>query len=200
MRLRSVASITSELRQVQEQFACSNFCTSGTTISRRTRIARSRSAKASTWRAFRCAGWDSCTPDPLIWTSCAPCVMRAAARCRWGWNRSDRVLSRINKGVTTAVIEQAVALVRRAGLRLHIFLMVGFPSETAPEMKSTLDFGLRLKPDSLLLSVTTPYPGTKLFDDLVARNTLREADWLAADTLSPESALIDTMTKEEFGN
>jgi radical SAM superfamily enzyme YgiQ (UPF0313 family) len=198
VRLRSAASIAAELRQVQERFACTDFVFWDDHFSANKKRAleiceRFRAARlALRWVGFLHAR--SVDLDVL-------CAMRDAGCCEVQIgveSGSDRVLSLINKGVTTAAIERAVGLVRRAGLRLHIFLMVGFSSETPEEMKSTLDFTFRLKPDSVLLSVTTPYPGTKLFDEVANRGALRETDWLAADTFSPESALVDTMGKEEF--
>lgn len=59
-----------------------------------------------------------------------------------------------------------LALLQDKGLRQVVFyLMVGFPNETAAEMRATLAWGRRLKAEGaeICLSLLTPYPGTKLW-------------------------------------
>ena len=111
---------------------------------------------------------------------------------------SDRVLKLINKGTNVAKVKEAARVLRQGGMRWHAFFMIGFPSETEAEMRETLRILYELDPDSALLSIVTPYPGTELFDHAIRSGRLRENEWLHADTCRLESALVDTMSPEAF--
>lgn len=111
---------------------------------------------------------------------------------------SDRILTMVNKGVTLDQMRNAAKLLRKSGIRWHCFLMIGFPTETRDEMQATIEFLYQLKPDSVQLSVVTPYPGTKLFMDVIATGKLTEEDWLSADTERLNSVLVDTMSSDAF--
>jgi len=62
--------------------------------------------------------------------------------------------------------EAAYELLRGKGIdRVAFYLMIGFPGETAEEMRATLAWGRRLRGlgADISLSLVTPYPGTKLW-------------------------------------
>lgn len=109
----------------------------------------------------------------------------------------DRVLKMINKNVSCDQNRKGISLLREAGIRSHVFLMVGFPSETKEEMRETMSFYRELKPDSALISVVTPYPGTELFNH-AQNNGLKDIDWLSVDTFKNKSVLVDTMAPDQF--
>ena len=110
---------------------------------------------------------------------------------------SDRVLKMVKKGVTLDEIRHAAKLLRKNGMRWFAFLMIGFPGETLDEMKATMRLLYELRPDSAMLSVVTPYPGTELFQE-AQRRGMSETAWLSSDTFKSESILVDTMSPEEF--
>jgi radical SAM superfamily enzyme YgiQ (UPF0313 family) len=66
------------------------------------------------------------------------------------------------------------------------FFMLGFPTETKPELKSTVDLFMRLASDNprAYVSVNTyaPFPGTELFDVAVSEGLTppaRMEDWFS---------------------
>jgi radical SAM superfamily enzyme YgiQ (UPF0313 family) len=76
-------------------------------------------------------------------------------------------------------MEHAIAVVRacrKAGIRTRIFFMLGFPEDTRETIRATADFARRLDPDSVQFTAVTPYPGTKLHDELEAQCEFRFED------------------------
>lgn len=71
----------------------------------------------------------------------------------------------MHKGVDRAEIGQVVAAIRRYP---HIFLVtdfvIGMPEDTRESLESSYQLGAALDTDDIALSIATPYPGTKLFE------------------------------------
>lgn len=63
---------------------------------------------------------------------------------------------------TNERIIEAFAACRRAGLKTKSFNIVGFPHETPAIFQETVNLNRRIQPDSVILGVFEPYPGTKL--------------------------------------
>ena len=79
---------------------------------------------------------------------------------------SDRILKRINKGVTTDDMRRAVHLIKQHAIPLTIYLMAGFPGETNDDLRQTIAFAKELAPDYVSLSVLAPYYGTQIWHDM----------------------------------
>jgi radical SAM superfamily enzyme YgiQ (UPF0313 family) len=63
---------------------------------------------------------------------------------------------------TNEQIAAAFAACRRAGLKTKSFNIVGFPYETPAIFRETVELNRRIQPDSVIIGVFEPYPGTKL--------------------------------------
>ncbi len=75
----------------------------------------------------------------------------------------QRVLDKLlNKNLKLSAVEPCIDAAKKAGLSVHLFLMVGFPGETLDEMERTIAYAGRLGPDSCSISIYTPLPGTPL--------------------------------------
>ena len=59
-------------------------------------------------------------------------------------------------------IVEAFAACRRAGLKTKSFNIVGFPHETPAIFQETINLNRRIQPDSVIIGVFEPYPGTHL--------------------------------------
>lgn len=59
-------------------------------------------------------------------------------------------------------IAEAFAACRRADLKTKSFNIVGFPHETPAIFQETVNLNRRIQPDSVIIGVFEPYPGTKL--------------------------------------
>ena len=72
------------------------------------------------------------------------------------------ILRSIQKGITLEQVEHAVALAKRAGLRVWCKFILGHPNETPATIRDTIDFVVKLNPDRLSVSLMTPFPGTPI--------------------------------------
>jgi len=89
---------------------------------------------------------------------------------------SPAVLKRMHKEITIEQTEKAVELIKKHGFWLLTFFMFGLPYETVENMRETVDFIKRIKPDSINLCTFTPYPGTELYDYCVEKKLLEHDD------------------------
>jgi len=74
------------------------------------------------------------------------------------------ILKGINKGITLELVRRAVFLSRKNGIRVRGFFMLGLPGETEETMRQTIDFAKDLPLDVAVFHITTPLPGTELFE------------------------------------
>jgi len=68
----------------------------------------------------------------------------------------------LGRNVSNDRIAAAFESCRRAGLKTKSFNIVGFPYETPEIFRETVKINRRILPDSVIIGVFEPYPGTKL--------------------------------------
>ncbi|MFZ5562559.1 MAG: B12-binding domain-containing radical SAM protein [Thermodesulfobacteriota bacterium] len=78
---------------------------------------------------------------------------------------TDRIRNGLyNKQVSRRQIVDTLATAEKLGVQVTGFIMVGAPTETADEVWDTIRFAARSSLDEMVLSVTTPFPGSALHD------------------------------------
>ena len=90
---------------------------------------------------------------------------------------SQRLLNLIRKGITVEQARNAIKWTREAGIETKAFFMLGLPSETREESLETIKFAKEIGADWIQVTVTTPYPGTELFERAKEDGTLKSTDW-----------------------
>jgi radical SAM superfamily enzyme YgiQ (UPF0313 family) len=85
---------------------------------------------------------------------------------------SQKMLDVCHKGTTLEQARNAIRLARKHGIRTHAYMLLGLPGETAETLKETEDFIAELRPDTLQISVATPFLGTYLHDECTERRIL----------------------------
>lgn len=83
---------------------------------------------------------------------------------------SPRILSMVNKRLRLEEVRQAIRLTRQAGLSSACFFMMGFPTETEGEIRQTMRFARELNPTYASFHITTPYPGTEMYQGFQVRH------------------------------
>jgi len=68
----------------------------------------------------------------------------------------------LGRNTTNDQIVQAFEFCRNAGLKTKAFNIVGFPHETPVIFQETVQLNARINPDSVIVGIFEPYPGTKL--------------------------------------
>ncbi len=79
---------------------------------------------------------------------------------------NPEILKRIQKGLTKEMVRQAVKKTHQAGIEVKGFFMLGLPGETKKTMQETIDFAKELNLDIATFSITTPFPGTELYQEV----------------------------------
>jgi len=85
---------------------------------------------------------------------------------------SAKILKDTKKGVTKDEIRKGARLIRKHGIMLYTFFMVGLPTETEEDVLETRRFLKEMKPDWAGISIFTPIPGTEIYKDLQAQGRI----------------------------
>ena len=90
---------------------------------------------------------------------------------------SNRIRRLIGKEPTVEEVREKISLIRRAGIRIRGFFMLGFPEETLEDMKRTIEFAFSLRLDSLAFEVCYPLPGTEMYSELTRKFNIERIEW-----------------------
>jgi len=90
----------------------------------------------------------------------------------------ENILKNIHKNIKIEEAEQVIKATKKAGIACRASFMFGNPGETVESMQKTLEFTLKTKPDFALFNITTPYPGTPMY------NWAKENGYLLSEDLS----------------
>jgi len=89
----------------------------------------------------------------------------------------QRLLDLINKGEKLKDMERVFALTKKVGITIRGFFMLGLPTETRQESLQTIEFAKKLDPLWAQFTLTTPYPGTPMFEMLKESGQIRTFNW-----------------------
>ncbi len=84
---------------------------------------------------------------------------------------------KLNLEKTTNIIK----MTKKLGIKVHLTFCFGFQGETKDTIKNTIDYGLSIDPDSVQFSILTPFPGTRLFEELDKQGRILTKDWSKYD-------------------
>ncbi|RJO69512.1 MAG: radical SAM protein [Myxococcales bacterium] len=88
--------------------------------------------------------------------------------------------SLLRKKISNEQIASAFALARRHGIRTMSYNIIGLPTETREQIRSTIDLNRRIRPDAIQVSIFTPYPGTRLYDYVLRERLLRRKEYASS--------------------
>ncbi|MEK6671671.1 MAG: glycosyltransferase [Nitrospirota bacterium] len=81
------------------------------------------------------------------------------------------------KGLTIPMLEHLREKTFQLGIRLHFLLIVGLPQETRESLVATYDLIQRYKPDTIGVTIITPYPGTPLHTEGLREGWIDSQQW-----------------------
>ncbi|MBU2575183.1 MAG: radical SAM protein [Elusimicrobia bacterium] len=80
-------------------------------------------------------------------------------------------------GMTFGKLKAIREAARALGLRLHFLLMVGLPQETKRSIYETYKLITELKPETIGVTIVTPYPGTPLYHEAKRKGYIETENW-----------------------
>jgi len=96
-----------------------------------------------------------------------------AAGCKTIWfggeSGSQRILEKLNRGVTLEQTERALKMCREEGIRTACSFLLGIPGETVADMKATFKFARKIDPDWCRFNVFVAVPGSALYDEVMEK-------------------------------
>jgi anaerobic magnesium-protoporphyrin IX monomethyl ester cyclase len=115
---------------------------------------------------------------------------------------SPEIIETLQKDTTLEQVNQAVRDSREAGLQVIGYFMLGSPGETPATIQQTIDYAKRLKVDFAQFSVTTPFPGTGLYE-IYMQGQEEDPAWesfIYAGTDNPTTPVFesDTLSREDL--
>ncbi|MCD6483519.1 MAG: cobalamin-dependent protein [Candidatus Odinarchaeota archaeon] len=90
---------------------------------------------------------------------------------------TQKILDYIGKRITLHQSRDAVRMAKKIGLQTLGSFIIGFPQETKEDIKKTINFAKHVGVDYAQFTVATPFPGTKLWYEALAKNLLLTKDW-----------------------
>jgi len=79
---------------------------------------------------------------------------------------SDKLLENYQKNMNFKKTEQIIKMTKNLGIKVHLTFVFGIFGETKGTIQETIDYALRSDPDSIQFTILTPFPGTRLFEEL----------------------------------
>ena len=89
---------------------------------------------------------------------------------------SQRILDVMRRGVTVEQVQSATATLKRRGIQVGMFIMLGYEGEQDQDLEATVRLLKQSDPDMFLTAVAYPIRGTEYYDK-VAGSIISPGDW-----------------------
>jgi radical SAM superfamily enzyme YgiQ (UPF0313 family) len=109
---------------------------------------------------------------------------------------SQRILDKMERGVTVAKVREAVRLCRERGIQTGMFLMWGYEGEDLQDIEATIEHVKTTLPDVFLTTVSYPIKGTPYYDE-VAPKLVRPGNW--EEMTDRELTICGRRTRQFYG-
>lgn len=91
---------------------------------------------------------------------------------------NQEILNRAKKDITLDQSRKAVKYTKKYGLIAATSFMIGLPGDNYDTVNQTINFAIELNPDVALFCMTTPFPGTELYDEALEKGWIKkDHDW-----------------------
>jgi anaerobic magnesium-protoporphyrin IX monomethyl ester cyclase len=99
-------------------------------------------------------------------------------RIHYGVETGDPTLiMKAKSGVSLQTLSKAFSVARKFEIWRQAHIILGLPTENRQSLENTLQFLLKVDPDSVAINFATPYPGTKLFHEAREKGLINTDDW-----------------------
>ncbi|MGD2200517.1 MAG: radical SAM protein [Candidatus Bathyarchaeota archaeon] len=111
------------------------------------------------------------------------------------------VLTRYRKGTDPNQAQEAVGALRENDIFAQATLIIGEREDTKESIAGTRQYVEELDPDLAIFMILTPYPGTELYEEAVAKGWIEDWNWANYDMIHavmPTETLSTTEVQEEL--
>jgi len=119
---------------------------------------------------------DNMTQDVLEKMKAAGCI-----RVHYGVESGDpRIFSSHAKAHVNQPLKQIlerVVMTEKMGIYAHVFILLGLYGENWSTIGNTMNMARELRSTSIGVSIATPYPGTRFYDEAKERGMILTEDW-----------------------
>ncbi len=136
--------------------------------------------------------WTEARVDDIIRAeSIVPRLYEAGLRevCLGIESPSGEILQFIRKGTTKDMSRKAVQILRRSGIRVQGYFIIGHHSETQEDIKKYPEYAVSLGLNYAVFMLMTPYPDTQVFEEYKRENRIRSSHWDHYNNFTP---VVDT--------
>ncbi len=110
---------------------------------------------------------------------------------------SQEILDKINKNLDLSKVKNTVIAMKKAGLEVGGFFMLGLPFDNTETMQQTLAFSQKLPLDEVCFSVATPLPGTRFYEIVREQGTFLQDLNLQTNHMRKASYEIEGLRAED---
>ena len=119
-----------------------------------------------------------------------------------GFESGDQdILNSMKKGIRRDRMLRFMEDARKTGILIHGCFMMGFPGETLESINKTINWAIKLNPDTVQFYPVMVYPGTEAYDEYKSRGWLTARnfnEWLTLDGLHNCVVRNETLTSSDL--
>lgn len=111
---------------------------------------------------------------------------------------NDAILRNARKGADTSTARRFMRDCRSLGIAVHGTFMLGLPGETKETIRESIDFAKELAPDTIQVSIATPYPGTELYRQAIDNGWMSESGLVASDGVQVSALSYEGLSSHDI--
>src|SRR5207253_9684822 len=108
------------------------------------------------------------------------------------------ILRRTKKDLDLRTVERCIRMAHRAHVKVHVTFTIGLSGESWDSVRRTARFAKAISPDSIAFTITTPFPGTEYFDEVVREGLLETREWKQFNVVSNSVIRTATMSRADI--
>jgi len=112
----------------------------------------------------------------------------------------EAILRRIGKPIDFNKVKDFCSWCARRRIKTHATFTLGLSGETKETMAKTLSFAQLLDADSVQFSITTPFPGTRYYEEVKKKKLLKAKNWEDFDGANKAIVKFENLTSQEVEN
>lgn len=113
---------------------------------------------------------------------------------------NQQLVDNSNKNLNLKTAIKNIIYTKKIGIKVHLTFTFGLPGESKETIQQTINLVKFLNPDSVQFSISTPFPGTKFYDDMKKQGNIVSNDWNDYDGNTKSVIKTKTLTSEDLKN